>query len=849
MVRYGDSEVKIFHPLCEKSLNQALENLGLDCDYEVLHHQYTGTLEMDYAVRNIHTKKYLCVIEVKRTPADVQSTRYQIQAQSYVQMNSPENEKPFYILTNLEKLISFRYDPAKPRVYQQMLQPGLENVCDFAVDDENAVTSKLAEIFTRRVDEFRNDRYQYLTTLERFLGYMDPIIADDRKWKSSMAVLMYEYIRGSFQALKRFGIRYDIHKFHNDIEQICAEANTVDFDGIFLYDSAKYLPKLTVPASILSDLYKYGNANISGDAIADALYNMISENKRHEGEVATDLELASLAAVLAKISNGLLPEGKKICDPAAGSGNLICSSINIFNAEPNQLVANDINPKLVELLSLRLGLRFPKIVAKPNVAQITTKDIVDMEKSDFADVDVVLLNPPFVAGINCVNRKVPFYNKIAELKGSEAITKVGQMNLGAVFLETVCHLVHAGTTIICIFPKAHLTERGEEAVAFRRMLLDLFGLHTIFNYPAEGLFESVTEETCIFSGKVLQKPEEIMVYSSDVKVADIDLHALQNTKNGYCKTDFATVFPGVEARVFDWAELHGAVEDGWRMVCSEMSEAIRFIDGNINRCAKLTKITDTTNIYRKGQVGVNGGSDLTFFDSIDALYKKYKKSVTLEEGLRNAKSDDFVLNCGDSKFLDFNGIGSGLAASITKDYTLMTRNAGKQQRKVKTAAEWETIAKKDGKVRFPKNSVLIPTKTRKNGRIHINKVPLYVSTNFVVFTYSSMAEAEVVASYMTTVFYQLECEVMCKNHAGVRKGEVGDIVTTHVPVFARISSADLLRIQAEIPEVKFKDLNHPVIDRMDEIWAEILFGANAKSCLSDARRLLRFLANRRNSIG
>lgn len=107
MVSYADSEVKIFHPLCEASLNQALKNLGLDGDYEVLHHQYTGTLEMDYVIRNSHTKKYLCVIEVKRTPADVQSARYQVQAQSYVQMNTPDNEKPFYILTNLEKLISF----------------------------------------------------------------------------------------------------------------------------------------------------------------------------------------------------------------------------------------------------------------------------------------------------------------------------------------------------------------------------------------------------------------------------------------------------------------------------------------------------------------------------------------------------------------------------------------------------------------------------------------------------------------------------------------------------------------------------------------------------------------------
>ena len=624
MISYVDSEVKIFHPLCEDALNQALKNLSLNSEYEVLHHQYTGTLEMDYVVRNRRTKKYLCVIEVKRTPADVQSTRYQVQAQSYVQMNSPENEKPFYILTNLEKLISFRYDTTKPRVYQQMLLPGLENVCDFSMDDEHKIVNKLAKIFTRLIDEFRNDRYQYLTTLEQFLGYMNSTIADDKKWKSSMAMLMYEYIRGAFRAVRRTEIRYDVHKFHNDIEQICIEANSVDFDGIFAYDSAKYLPRLTMSASILADIYKYGNVNISGDAIADALHNMVSEDKHHEGEVATDLELASLAAVLAKMSNGALANGKKICDPAAGSGNLICSSINIFNAEPNQLIANDINPKLIELLSLRLGLSFPKVIAKPNVAQITTEDIVNLNKSDFKDVDVVLLNPPFVAGINCVNRKVPFYNKIKSLKGSEAITKVGQMNLGAVFLETVCHLVNVGTTIVCIFPKAHLTERGEEAVAFRRMLLNLFGLHTIFNYPAEGLFDSVTEETCIFVGKVLQKTKEVLVYSSDVKVADIDLHALQSVTSGYCRKDFATVFPGVEARVFDWSELDTAVEDGWRMVCSEMSEAIDFANKSFWMNDKLIPLSDSTSNKKCGSTDRGGGTDLLYFETFETLANKYK---------------------------------------------------------------------------------------------------------------------------------------------------------------------------------------------------------------------------------
>lgn len=65
-----------------------------------------------------------------------------------------------------------------------MLLPGLENVCDFSMDDEHKIVNKLAKIFTRLIDEFRNDRYQYLTTLEQFLGYMNSTIADDKNGRA-----------------------------------------------------------------------------------------------------------------------------------------------------------------------------------------------------------------------------------------------------------------------------------------------------------------------------------------------------------------------------------------------------------------------------------------------------------------------------------------------------------------------------------------------------------------------------------------------------------------------------------------------------------------------------------------
>ena len=65
MISYTDSEVRTFHPLCEKALTQAIAALGLSSIYEAKHHVYTGSLEMDYVVINKTTGKYLCVIEVK----------------------------------------------------------------------------------------------------------------------------------------------------------------------------------------------------------------------------------------------------------------------------------------------------------------------------------------------------------------------------------------------------------------------------------------------------------------------------------------------------------------------------------------------------------------------------------------------------------------------------------------------------------------------------------------------------------------------------------------------------------------------------------------------------------------
>lgn len=311
---------------------------------------------MDYVIQNRATGKYLCVVEVKRTPADVHSARYQFQAMSYVQMNADQSEKPFYILTNLEYAFSFRYDANRPRVFQQMLKPGLAHIGSFAKDQEDAFVEKLAGYFSERLNNYTNDTYEYLVTLEKFANHMKQIKAEPKRWKTHLAVLLYEYIRGAFTFINRNELR-DIRLFRNDVAKICDEAARINFKDIFNYSDESFERTANIDNDTLIDLYNLGNQNVNGDSVAEILYAIVSAGHEHDGEVPTDLELARIVAELAKYSSGELSATDLVCDPAAGSGNLISAAIPTYNLLPRQIVANNINSNLLELLSLKLNAR------------------------------------------------------------------------------------------------------------------------------------------------------------------------------------------------------------------------------------------------------------------------------------------------------------------------------------------------------------------------------------------------------------------------------------------------------------------------------------------------------------
>lgn len=843
MISYSDSEVRVFHPICEKALNNALSKTGLLSKYEVLHHQHTGTLEMDFVVRNRMTGKYLCVVEVKRAPADVHSARYQYQAMSYVQSNEGQNEKPFYVLTNIEYACSFRYDPKRPRVFQQMLKPGFENITSFDAASDSQIEQKLSDYFANLIINFIDNKYDYLVTLEKFIRHMEAAKQNPKLWKSSLAVLLYEYIRGAFSLVNRRDF-HDIRLFRKDISQICSEAVSVNFSGIFGFNSSEYAPYGDIDESLLTELFYLGEQEPSGDSIANALHEIVSQDRRHAGEVPTDPELGRITAELAFDISGELQENEKLCDPAAGSGNLISASAHRYNLQPSQVFANDVNPMLIELLSLRLGLLYVNTVSKNNSPRVLDLNLANLSVKDFEDVSVVILNPPFVRGVDSVERKNVLAKAIKDISGSNSKTNFGQMPLEAVFLELLLALVKPGTTIACILPKTHLTATSKEGSAIRRMLLADFGLSTVFVYPGDKLFNDVTRDTCVVVGKAKTPNQNIKVIFSYDAIPDIDLSIFSNSLKKDLQDEYSQLMPGVIARNFEKTDLIKTIDLGWNELSAEMTDAVKFMGENFTYSKNFTRLTDSNWDIRRGTGGNNGASDLVF----SKLLAQKTSGLNYIIGMRNAKYDSFLIKDGDSKVINYSSSDKTAVRKVITDYcrtqTSVLQASG-QIKKIKTPQELSRILEKDSGNKFKAGLIMLPRGIREIGKVFVSNKDVVSSTNFVVCSNLSNDEALIIGSWMSTIFYQISCEIYSKNQEGMRKMEVNSIKETIMPIYSRVSEGCKKKIRSISQGITFINLQKPIIREIDKIWGEEIFGELAEEKTEEARKLLTYLVGMR----
>lgn len=835
---YGDDEVQVFHPICEHALNAALKNAGLDNEYEVKHHETIGSIEADFVIKRKSNGKYILFVEVKRTPTAVTSTRYRLQTQSYVQEARSSVELPYYAITNLEVLDLFKYDANRPSVNQQIIEPSPVRIGTF-VDDPNEFFEKLVDAFEQIIEIVINDQGTYKELTGSFVPMLEENKNDSTKWHQSLIVAGYEYIRGVLRANNRKVAWKEAFSYRNRPNKLISNIQSIDFETLTKPPHPVSRNQQIWNTVMLEDLAELGHKSINGDELAEIIHSVVISGREHEGLVPTDLELANILAILARQALGReLREDEMISDPAAGGGNLLVSSLSGFqNISPKQLWANDKESLFSELLSIRLGLLFPKVVSPSDSPKVTEKDVIELEKSEFEDVKVVLMNPPYVSGVKDPETKKNVAARIYDVEGRKSRTNVGQVGIEAPFLELVTSLVEDGTVIGVVFPKQYLTTKGKEASAFRKFLLNDFGLHTIFMYPREGIFKEVVKDTVVLIGRKNMKQEHKTIIKSDIPLANINLGRMKMGLNETMdESSISNIAYGLNMRKVSHEELEEGIEAGWKNLTTTGSTLEKWVEETLeSKYISLKSIFD----LRRGRIGNAGASELLFINTNNKLWDKVKDDVPeawLFPALKRVNDiDAYILNSTTTevRFLappdqafEEGTLEYELLENIIDHYLVEqseSRKNTKQRKKLKTKEELRKILNRERKKVTKEYTILIPRNIRRNARAFITTEQSYVSTNVIEVTGGSMEEKWITLSWLQSVFSQLQFEGMAKDQEGTRKLEKGSIEELLVPEFELIND----EAKSELTTVaqnrnEFLDLCNPQRYDVDTIWASIL---------------------------
>jgi len=846
-IKYSDSEVNCFHPVCEDALNSALSQLSWGNRYEVIHHKMTGSLEMDFVIVNKTDKRVFCVIEVKRRPNDIGSTRYQYQAMSYVQKNGQsKSETPFYILTNLETMFLFRFDKDRMDPVQQILKPGHIDVAKFNEETKDSFISKLSKRLIPILDDFHNNIYEYDLSLANFRDFLQTIQTNTKEWNTHLAFLIYAYLckylplNGAGYSLK------DYRYFHGKTEPLCVEGLKTGYTEIYHYNLSKFLESIGINESLMVEMSKYGESNSPPNNIPEVIFNVVSDiNSRGNGEVQTDLELTRLVAALVKSS--IKAPIKHICDPAAGSGNMLVGAIEMLQLKPNQIIANDIQEKFVTPLSLNIGLQFPAILSGQCHPTITNTSLVKIDPTYFNDVDVIVMNPPFVSGVKDPFEKRNFFSRIYTVSGKNAITEVGQVGLEAPFLELTSVLVVPDTLMVVVFPQNYLETMSKDAIAVRKMLLNRFGLEAIVKYPSNSIFEDVSESTIVLVGRKGNNSESVKFINSLTNVGEINLDEFITNYKSYDDHPREELAPGVSINSVPRSTMVEEIEIGWKY--SKLILDAKQLLLPIVNSKSFIRIIDSKLPVGRGHGGTNGGSDLIFISSKKPEFAQREiMGIPLRPAMRNAKYNSLCVNLGDSGFVDIGESEDEVVEEYVNDFLSgQPAKTGTQKKSEKTLDDLIAILETERQASgVPANSILIPRGTRQIGSAYYTNYYTYVSTNFVYVCASSLEDAKIISSWMSTIFYQIECEIYSNNRDGMRKLEKDSLSLTHIPLTKALSAESKQKILNVIDAgIEFTDVNDPIIRDIDRVWATIIEPDNADTLLVEARETLRCLANER----
>lgn len=303
----------------------------------------------------------------------------------------------------------------------------------------------------------------------------------------------------------------------------------------------------------------------------------------------------------------------------------------------------------------------------------------------------------------------------------------------------------------------------------------------------------------------------------------------------------AAINDDFEGRLVSREELLDTCEDGWQFGNLLKQEAKVFSRMHLSPSPFLTPLSDSEfHGYRRGEIGNSGCTGLLFLKHGNPFLNTEKQLLAghLMPGLNNAKHDAVEVGEGESLFVNVSEMADNEIHELVRKYLNDNKGKSKRQRKdSKTEDDCIKILRKESQHLHPAHSVMLPRSLRATGRVFVATKPTFVSTNFFVIPTKDAESAKILSSWLSSVFYLLECEAFGNNRKGLRKMEKVDYELLHVPVLSALSDEQKTSI-IKTSFDNFLDLRNPTPREIDRVWAQILFDDHTDEFLNSACSLL-----------
>jgi hypothetical protein len=579
-----------------------------------------------------------------------------------------------------------------------------------------------------------------------------------------------------------------------------------------------------------------------GDDIAELVNEVLKP--KGPGIVETDAELAQLLGIVARVSLGRpLKADEEVFDPGCGSGRLLTAlPLVAFPAlTPRQVRANEIEPLFAESLSLRLGLTFGNVVAPANAPIVTIKGIESINPSELKKVRIVVMNPPFLSGVQAANIKGTFANRIRAVTGADSELNEGQIALEALFLELVWNLVVADTVIATVFPVQHLHRLSDEVANLRRFLAQKLSLSHIVIYPSAGVFEGVTKQTVLLIGRKGYSGANVEIIEVQKHVSEVDFAELATN----LPTGNTNPTHGVSVTSISRSSLVASAGEGWKNAIGAGVRANAYLQTYMSSYQKLSNLPAVN--VRRGTVGNKGNTKLTVFNPANPLFPSVTSLIppawqrpilnttdSMPRLLTPATAPETALFPPSNAYIAGTSDYGTLEAIIDEYINNLPPPSGRQARRIKDAAEIRSDLRSDQK-NFGSAWVLVQRASRTKGEISLlEHNGILLSTNVHMVKLPNLRERKLLASWLLSVFGQLQLELFSTPQEGMRKLELGGVKKVAYPDFSTVSATVEAQLVANLPTEPAIDFATIAPRPSDYLWAGVVNPTDPIDCLNKA---------------